>query len=116
MGMPVKNYQGESLGRVENLLLDFPAGRVVALVISSGAFIGREGELSAVPPSVIRFTPDKAALEMSGWKESMIRSPHFKPAEWPDFTEPSNIRRVYGAYQMRPYFADEENASDRGVK
>jgi sporulation protein YlmC with PRC-barrel domain len=116
MGMPVKNYQGQSLGRVENLLLDFPAGRVVALVISSGTFIGREGELSAVPPGVIRFTPDKAALEMSGWKESMIRSPHFKPAEWPDFSDPTYIRHVYGAYQMRPYFADEENASDRGVK
>lgn len=116
ISLPVKNYQGQSLGRVENLLLDFPAGRVVALVISSGAFIGREGELSAVPPSVMRFTADNAALQMSGWKESMIRAPHFKPAEWPDFSDPTYIRHVYGAYQMRPYFADEENASDRGVK
>jgi sporulation protein YlmC with PRC-barrel domain len=116
ISMPVKNYQGESLGQVKNLLLDFPAGRVVALVISSGTFIGRDGELSAVPPGVIRFTPDKIALEMSGWKEAMIRSPHFKPAEWPDFSDPTYIRHVYGAYQMRPYFADEENASARGVK
>ncbi|HBJ86178.1 MAG TPA: hypothetical protein DDZ88_20395 [Verrucomicrobiales bacterium] len=114
--MPVLNYQGQSLGQVENLLLDFPAGRILALVISSGAVIGREGEFSAVPPTVTRFTTDKAALQMSGWKESMLRSPHFKPAEWPDFSEPAYIRRVYRAFQMEPYFTHEDNASDRGVK
>lgn len=114
--LPVKNLQGQSLGQVENLLLDFPAGRILALVISSGAVIGREGEFSAVPPTVTRFTPDKAALQMSGWKESMLRSPHFKPAEWPDFSDPTYIRRVYRAYQMEPYFTYQDNASDRGVK
>jgi sporulation protein YlmC with PRC-barrel domain len=114
--MPVVNYQGESLGQVENLLLDFPAGRILALVISSGAVIGREGELSAVPPTVTRFTSDNAALQMSGWKESMLRSPHFKPEEWPDFSDSTYIRRVYRAYQMEPYFTQEDNTSDRGVK
>jgi sporulation protein YlmC with PRC-barrel domain len=114
--LPVKNLQGQSLGQVENLLLDFPAGRILALVISSGAVIGREGEFSAVPPTVTRFTPDKAALQMSGWKESMLRSPHFKPEEWPDFSDPTYIRRVYRAYQMEPYSTQEDNTSDRGVK
>jgi len=51
LGTPVKNLQDEKLGKVENILVDLPSGRIVAVIVSSGGFLGMDGELSAVPPT-----------------------------------------------------------------
>jgi sporulation protein YlmC with PRC-barrel domain len=64
MGMPVENHQDEAVGKIDNLPLDLASGRVVAAVISSGGFLGINGELSALPPSVLRFTEDRSALRL----------------------------------------------------
>lgn len=40
MGMSVQNLQAEKLGDVQNLLVDLSAGRVVAVIVSSGGFLG----------------------------------------------------------------------------
>ena len=39
-GIPVKNLQGENLGKVENLTVALPCGRIVAVIISSGGYSG----------------------------------------------------------------------------
>jgi hypothetical protein len=64
MGTPVKNLQDEKLGKVENILVDLPSGRVVAVIVSSGGFLGLGDELSAVPPTALRFTPDRHTLQL----------------------------------------------------
>lgn len=111
MGMPVKNLQDETVGTLETLLLDLPAGRVMAFVISSGGFIGLKNELSAVPPAALRFTADKEALQMDATKAFLTRAPHFKRSAWPDFSHPSRIQDVYRAYQMASFFTTGVNAA-----
>jgi hyperosmotically inducible periplasmic protein len=105
VGMPVKNLQDEKLGKVENLIVDLPAGRIVAAIISSGGFIGLGNELSAVPPTVLQFTPDHSTLQLDASKEMLSASPHFKSNEWPDFTQPGYASDIYRAYRVQPYFA-----------
>lgn len=110
LGVRIKNEQGDLVGKVEDLLVDLPAGRVAVLVISTGAYVGLNDELSAIPSPVFRFDPDNGFLIMSASKKSLGNAPHFKPAEWPDFSEPTYVRRVYRAYQMEPYFTNKDNA------
>jgi hypothetical protein len=71
MGTPVKNLQDEKLGKVENLLVDLPAGRIVAIIVSSGGFLGIGDELSAVPPTALRFTADRDTLQLDASKETL---------------------------------------------
>lgn len=104
MGTPVKNLQDEKLGKVENLLLDLASGRVVAVIVSSGGFLGIDDELSAVPPTAFRFTTDRDTLQLDASKEMLSSAPHFKADQWPDFAEPSYAGGVYRAYQVQPYF------------
>ena len=47
IGSSVNNRQDEKLGKVENLMLDLTSGRIVAVIISAGGFIGLGDELSA---------------------------------------------------------------------
>jgi hyperosmotically inducible protein len=104
MGTAVKNLQDEKLGKVENLLVDLPAGRIVAVVVSSGGFLGMGDELSAVPPTALRFTTDRDTLQLDTSKEMLSSAPHFKANQWPDFAQPSYAGGVYRAYKVEPYF------------
>jgi len=103
-GTAVKNLQDEKLGDVNNLLVDMPSGRIVAVVISTGGFLGMGDELSAVPPSALQFTPDRDTLQLDASKEMLAQAPHFKANQWPDFTQPAYAGGIYRAYKVEPYF------------
>jgi len=107
IGTAVQNLQDEKLGKVDNLLIDLPSGRVVAAVVSSGGFLGMGDELSAVPPSAFRFTTDRHMLQLDTTKEALATAPHFKAHQWPDFAEPTYTEGVYRAYNVRPYFRND---------
>jgi sporulation protein YlmC with PRC-barrel domain len=104
MGTAVRNRQNESLGKVENLMVDIPAGRIVSVVISSGGFLGIGDEHSAVPPMSLRFDPQARVFQLDTTKEQLSRAPHFSGgAEWPVQDGPY-VSGLYRAYGIEPYF------------
>jgi len=105
IGANVKNLQDEKLGKVENLLVDLQAGRIVTVVVSSGGFLGLGDELSAVPPTAFRYTADRETLQLDASKDSLTKAPHFKASEWPNMSEPGYNEHVYRAYRVNPYFS-----------
>jgi hyperosmotically inducible periplasmic protein len=111
IGMTVKNNQGEKLGKVENMLVDLSSGRIVAVVVSSGGFLGMGDELSAVPPTTLRFNAERDGLQLDVSKETLSNAPHFKAGEWPQFNQPGYVGQVYGAYHVTPYFSTNANES-----
>jgi hyperosmotically inducible periplasmic protein len=120
IGMSVQNKQEEKLGKVENLLVDLPSGRIVAVVVSSGGFLGMGDELSAVPPTALRFTSARDTLQLDATKEMLSRAPHFKANQWPDFAQPGYVGGVYRAFKVEPYFAGstttEPDNAERNVR
>jgi sporulation protein YlmC with PRC-barrel domain len=81
MGKPVTNLQDVKLGKVNNILVDLPAGRIAAVIISSGGFIGMAERLSAVSPTELRYNAEHQTLQMDSSKELLAGSPHFKANE-----------------------------------
>ena len=104
MGMAVKNHQDEELGEVENMLVDVQSGRIVAVVVSSGGFLGMGDELSAVPPTALSFNAERDTLQLDTSKDMLSAAPHFKSDQWPDFNQPAYSDNVYRAYKVQPYF------------
>jgi len=104
MGATVTNLQAENLGKVENFTVDLPAGRIVAVIISSGGFIGIDNELSAVPPTALRFDVDNNTFQLDASKETLASSPHFQTGEWPDLNQADYVDSVYRPYHVEPYF------------
>ncbi len=104
MGTPVMNRQDEKLGKVENLMVDLSAGRVVAVIVTSGGFLGMGDELSAVPPTALRFNTERDGLQLDASKEALSAAPHFKANQWPDLSQPTYADGVYRAYRVEPYF------------
>jgi len=111
LGAPVKNPQDEKLGKVENLIVDLPAGRIVAVIISSGGYMGMDNELSAVPPTALRYNSDHDILQLDASKDMLANSPHFQANQWPDFSQPAYAGGVYHAYKVEPYFTTDPTTS-----
>ena len=107
MGTSVKNFQDEKIGKVDNFIVDLSAGRIVAVIISSGGYLGMGDELSAVPPTTLRFNTQHDRLQLDASKEMLASSPHFKANQWPDFSQPGYAGGVYHAYKVEPYFNTE---------
>ncbi len=107
IGMAVQNRQETKLGDVNNIMVDLGAGRIVAVIISSGGFLGMGDELSAIPPTALSFSPDRDTLQLDATKESLSQAPHFKANQWPDFNQPGYAGGVYRAYQVEPYFTSD---------
>jgi hyperosmotically inducible periplasmic protein len=110
MGASVNNLQNEKIGKVNNFIVDLPASRIVAVIISSGGYMGMDGELSAVPPTALRFNAEHDSLQLDISKETLANSPHFKANEWPDFNQPVYAGGVYHAYKVQPYFNTDATA------
>lgn len=116
MGAPVKNLQEEKVGKVEDLLLDISSGRILALIVSSGGFLGMDDELSAIPPAAFRLTAGMESLQLDASKEVLSKAPHFKAGKWPNFNHPTYADGVYRAYKVTPYFAINATAEADNTK
>jgi sporulation protein YlmC with PRC-barrel domain len=61
-GMRVVNRSGESLGRVEELMLDVQHGRIAYAVMGSGGFFGLGERYFAIPWAALVMDPDGDCL------------------------------------------------------
>ena len=104
MGASVYNLQNEQLGKVNNFIVDLSCGRIVAVIVSSGGYTGMDGELSAVPPTALRYNTQHDTLQLDTSKEKLANAPHFNGNQWPDFSQPGYATGVYHAYKVEPYF------------
>ena len=87
IGTNVKNADNETIGEVEDIVLDMKNGEVIAVIISSGGFLGIGESLSAVPVSVVLYDDQAKGFKTRLTKEQLGRAPQFKADEWPDYSD-----------------------------
>lgn len=113
IGATVRTEQGERVGRVEDVLIDLPAGRVSGVVLSSGGFLGLGDELSVVPPSSLRRVADREwSLDLS--KEKLADSPRLsrgRSREGRDSGAVDFSEGARGGGRLRDMDADPDNTA-----
>jgi sporulation protein YlmC with PRC-barrel domain len=87
MGLNVKNSSDETIGEIKDLVLDMKSGEVLAVIISSGGFLGIADTLSAVPVSALRYDDPSKAFKTRLTKEQLTKAPQFKTNAWPDYSD-----------------------------
>jgi hypothetical protein len=102
VGMSVRNKQDESVGSVENLIVDLAHQRVTLAIIASGGFLGVGDDLIAIPPSILSFDHEQDKLHLDVTDEMLKNSNHFTSANWPDFSQPHYASAVYQAFHIAP--------------
>jgi sporulation protein YlmC with PRC-barrel domain len=100
IGSKVMNLKGESLGKIENLVLDIDTGRIVYAVLESGGFLGIGDKLLPVPWASLAALPSEGIFFLNRTKEQMEQAPAFERKNLPNMGDMSwgaNVFKYYGA-------------------
>ena len=120
LGARVNNLQAEKIGRVDDVLVDLPAGRIVTFVVSSRGLQGVGDQLTSLPPGALRTTPDRSTLKLDSSREMLASAPHFEANQWPDFTQTDPASGLAGVYRGAPSLNNGEatvpDATKRNVR
>ncbi|HLK48544.1 MAG TPA: PRC-barrel domain-containing protein [Bryobacteraceae bacterium] len=108
-GDRVKNSQGEDLGKIEDIMIDVPSGRVAYGVLSFGGFLGMGDKFFAIPWSSLMLDEDEKCFRLDVDKEQLKAAPGFDKDNWPDMADPTWRTQIYGYYGAKPYWEQRED-------
>lgn len=103
-GTPVYNPEGEQLGTVQKLMIDKITGRVSYAVMSFGGFLGLGEEYHPLPWEVLKYDTGLEGYVVNLSRESLEEAPRFAVGDEPDWRDRAYSDRVYGYYDMPPYW------------
>src|SRR5919197_6711062 len=103
-GDSVKNAAGENLGKVDEIMIAIPSGRVAYAVLSFGGVLRMGNKLFAVPWELLTVDEDRKCFILDVDKATLENAPGFDKDNWPDMAEISWGTRIYGHYGRRPYW------------
>jgi len=103
-GDEVVNPGGESLGKVEEVVLDVDNDRIAYAVLSFGGLFGIGDKLFAVPWEALELDHENKRFVLDVPREKLERAPGFPKDEWPDFADRSLGASIYAYYDTPPYW------------
>jgi sporulation protein YlmC with PRC-barrel domain len=78
IGASVKNPQGESLGKIDELVIDLQQAQVKTAVVSMGGLLGIGSKYVAVPWSEVKSSDDGKTVIIAKAKEELENAPEWK--------------------------------------
>lgn len=106
-GDRVKNGADEDLGKVTELMIDLPSGRVAYAVLSFGGVLGMGNKLFAVPWNALTLDEDEKHFILNVDKARLENAPGFDKDNWPDMADQTWGGRIYSYYGTQPYWQDD---------
>ena len=100
IGSKVINLKGETLGKIENLVVDIDTGKIVYAVLESGGFLGIGEKLFPVPWKSLAALPSEGLFFLNQSKEQMRKAPAFDKKNIPNMGDMhwgADVFKYYGA-------------------
>lgn len=106
-GDRVINGAGEDIGKIDEIMIDTPTGRVAYAVLSFGGFLGMGDKLFAIPWSRLSLDEENQVFVLDIDKATLERAPGFDKNNWPDMADRAWESRIYTYYGSKPYWHDD---------
>lgn len=108
-GDEVVNQQGEKLGKVNDIMLDVPHGRIAYAVMSTGGFLGLGDKLFALPWSALTLDTEKKCFVMDADAQRFENAPGFDKDRWPSGADFDVLQdEIYSYWGAARYWDEEE--------
>ena len=104
IGAKVINSDGESLGRIEDVVIDMNDGHVAAVVLSFREFAGMNDKLVAVPLAALSLDAPASQFKLNVTRETLHGAPSFRAGDWPELIDRVWAADVYSSYGFPPYW------------
>ncbi|MDB6111056.1 MAG: photosystem reaction center subunit [Pedosphaera sp.] len=98
MGATVKGQTGETLGQINDFVVNPASGRIQFAVISLS---DQSGKLTAVPWPLLRPGSDPSTFTLNVDKQKLSSAQTFDASSWPDFSQPGWSQKVYSYYGIQ---------------
>ncbi|MEO6478697.1 MAG: PRC-barrel domain-containing protein [Luteolibacter sp.] len=82
IGTNVKAANDDTIGEIQDLIVDFKSSEILGVVISTGGFLGMADTLSSVPTSALRYDVPTKAFKTKLTKEQLAKAPQYKKDTW----------------------------------
>lgn len=116
IGQNVKNAGDETVGEVQDLLVDMKSGEILAVIVSAGGFLGIGDVLTSVPVSALRFDVDAKAFKTKLTKEQLEKAPQFNTTTWPDFNNAITLETLRSYRDsIRGSVTDPDNSAHNNI-
>lgn len=106
-GDKVVNSKGEDLGKIDEIMIDMPSGRVAYAVLSFGGFLGMGDKLFAIPWHRLTVDEENKQFVLNVDKSTLEGAPGFDKNNWPDMSDRAWGSRIYSYYGESPYWENE---------
>lgn len=103
-GNDVYNPAGESLGSIQEIMLDVPHGRIAYAVLSRGGILGIGDKLYAIPWSALTLDTDRKCFVLNVDKEVLKNADGFDKDNWPSMADETWARGIHQYYNQPPYW------------
>src|SRR6202162_598921 len=103
-GDHVQKSAGEALGKVDEIMIDVPSGKVAYAVLSFGGFLGMGNKLFAVPWRALRIDPPNHRFILDVDKETLENAPGFDKDHWPSLADEQWAKELHTYYKANPYW------------
>ena len=104
LGDAVVNRAGETLGKIEELMLDLEKGRVAYAILSLGGFLGMGEKLFAVPFEALKLDASREHFMLDVDKNKLKNAPGFDRNYPPQASDRTWGAEVYKFYGYKPYW------------
>lgn len=112
IGKSVTNSDGETLGKIEDMVADVSSGRVAYGVHSFGNMQDTSGRFYPVPWQAGQLSSDNQTFALNVKRDRLKTAPGFAKNQWPDFAEEQFAMDTFKYYGRRPYWeSDPANGS-----
>lgn len=106
IGDEIKNNEGETLGHVEDLMLDLKNGKIEYAVVAHGGVLGMGEKLFAVPWGILSVDRPGQFLVLNVDKEVLRNAEGFDKDAWPNSADPNWRQKVEDYYRREPIDPD----------
>jgi sporulation protein YlmC with PRC-barrel domain len=103
-GAPVINNEGQTLGKIEEVVLDLDTGRIAYAVLVFGGFLGLGEKLFAIPWGALRFDHENEQFMLAVPKDMLREEDGFDPNHWPNMADRVWGERVHAQFGYSPYW------------
>ena len=98
MNATVKGQNGETLGQINDFIVQPTFGRIQFAVISLS---DQSGKLTAVPWQLVQLGTEPGSVTLNVDKQKLASAQTFDASTWPDFSQPAWGRQIYSYYGIQ---------------
>lgn len=104
-GTDVYNTQGESLGEINDVMIDKRSGKIAYAVMSFGGFLGMGERYHPLPWNTLKYDTRQGGYVVGLTKEQLEGAPTFGRNETPDWSNRAYEQSIHDYYRAPPYWA-----------